>query len=365
MSWTKKLLFFAIGIGVPSLAGLLLLELVFGSWIKEDPWKRTTHLNIIRDRQITYAVDELYESDVPRVVYTRDKYGLRGSCADPKEIDILTVGGSTTDQRYIADGKTYQDVLQSHLQHKLQRTVCVSNAGVDGHSTFGHISSFQVWFPLIPDLKPQFVLLYVGINDADFRLTSTFDTSDESAWTMAIRKHSAFFRLCRAIKDIVSGIGIYRAYAEHGTLPSADDYRAESTSEGIDVLVKQNTAAFAQRLAIILTHVKQMGARPICATPPHLFVSTTNGVLKGTLKAFEYGGRVFNGLDYHKSILMLNEVMQKQCQDSGGFYIDIWAKKFDDGDFYDVVHMTPVGAAKLGTYFFDAMIEQGIVASLK
>jgi hypothetical protein len=62
---------------------------------------------------------------------------------------------------------------------------------------------------------------------------------------------------------------------------------------------------------------------------------------------------------------MLNDVMQKQCQDSGGFYIDIGAKKFDDRDFYDAVHMTPIGAAKLGTYLFDAMIEQGIVSDIK
>ena len=365
MIWTKKLLFFAIGIGVPGLAGLLLLELTFGSWIREDPWKPTTQFNIIRNRQTTYAVDGLYKTAVPRVVYTRDKYGLRSSCADPKEVDILTVGGSTTDQRYIADGQTYQDVLQSHLQRRLQRPVCISNAGVDGHSTLGHISSFQVWFPLIPDLKPQFVLLYVGINDAAFRLTNTPDITDESTWAAAIRKRSAFFALFRTIKDIVSGLGIYRAYAEHGTKPSSDDYRAESTSEGFAELAKRNTAAFAQRLAIILSQVKRMGARPICASQPHLFVSRTDGALKGTLKAFEYGGRVFNGLDYHASILMLNDVMQKQCQCSGGFYIDIGAKQFEDGDFYDTVHMTPVGAAKLGTYFFDAMIAQGMVSDLK
>lgn len=365
MSWTKKLLFFSISIGGPSLVGLLLLELVFGSWIKEDPWKPTTQFNIIRNRQITYAVDGVYESTVPRVVYTRDRYGLRGSCADPKEIDILTIGGSTTDQRYIADGQTYQDVLQAQLRRKLQRPICVSNAGVDGHSTLGHISSFQVWFPLIPDLKPQFVLLYIGINDAAFRLTNAPDSTDESTWTAAIRKHSAVFALCRTIKDIISGLGIYRAYAEHGKKPSPDDYRAESTSEGLHDLARQNTAAFSQRLAIILSHIQQLGAQPICVSQPHRFTSITDGVLKGTLKAFEYGGRVFNGLDYHASVLMLNDAMRKQCQESGGFYIDMEAMMFEDGDFYDAVHMTPIGAAKLGTYLFSALTEQGIVTHLK
>ena len=46
---------------------------------------------------------------------------------------------------------------------------CVTNAGVDGHSTWGHIFAFEHWFPLIPDLKPKFVSRYVDYQQEAFR----------------------------------------------------------------------------------------------------------------------------------------------------------------------------------------------------
>ena len=79
-----------------------------------------------------------------------------------KDIEILTVGGSTTDQRFVPFKYTYQFVLQKKLKEHDVSFGCVSNAGVDGHSTWGHIFSFKNWFPLIPDLNPKYVLLYIG-----------------------------------------------------------------------------------------------------------------------------------------------------------------------------------------------------------
>ena len=97
-----------------------------------------------------------------------DKYGLRSNYKDTKDIKILTVVGSTTDQRYVNLESTFQSILESKINKYINKNIYIANAGVDGHTTFGHIYSFENWLHLIPNLKPNYVILYTGINDADF-----------------------------------------------------------------------------------------------------------------------------------------------------------------------------------------------------
>ena len=108
--------------------GIIIIELYFGNWL--NPHK-LNHLNIIKDRKLLIALNGLYESNSDTVVYSKDENGFRGNYKDVNKIDILTIGGSTTDQRKISDGLTFQDVLQNSFI-KISRNVSVVNAGVDG-----------------------------------------------------------------------------------------------------------------------------------------------------------------------------------------------------------------------------------------
>ena len=144
-------------------AALVTLDLVFGLWFRSNPWERALTLNIIVNRQITYDTTGLYEGG-GRITYTRDRYGLRGNYDDPRNITVLTIGGSTTDQRLIDDGLTWRHELQRLLRAH-GKPATVANAGVDGHTTFGHLASYAYSFPLIPGLRPRYTIVYVGIND--------------------------------------------------------------------------------------------------------------------------------------------------------------------------------------------------------
>ena len=91
------------------LLGLLVIELVFGRWINPH----TLHLlNVPRNVELSFDVSHLYASPNTVVTYRRDQYGLRGQFDHPSSIDILTVGGSTTDQRSLDEGSTWQDILR-------------------------------------------------------------------------------------------------------------------------------------------------------------------------------------------------------------------------------------------------------------
>ena len=143
------------------LLGLLGIELVFGRWINPSPLHL---LNVPRNVELSFDISHLYSSPNTVVTYRRDQYGLRGQFDHPSSIDILTVGGSTTDQRSLDEGSTWQDILGEEFTSHGKK-VSVVNAGVDGQSTHGHIKNFDLWFPHIPDLRVRYFFFYVGIND--------------------------------------------------------------------------------------------------------------------------------------------------------------------------------------------------------
>lgn len=365
MNWTKKILFLTIGLSISTFICVVLLELAFGGWLNHDPWDRTSELNIIRSREITYDTQEIYGKKLASVRYTRDNFGLRSGCSKVSDIDILTIGGSTTDQRYVPDGMTYQDVLQSLLSQELGRVVCVSNAGVDGHSTFGHLASFEYWFPLITNLKPKYILFYVGINDAGFidkpirGFDSLHNSGDNDLWEH-VRYKSAIYNFARIIRNAIRSSSSGE-YAQHNdSLPSKADYVVKHTTDGVDTLIMNNTSMFKSRFDKLLIEAKSFGSIPICVSQPHLFTSLDNGTQVGTANVFEYKGKTYNGLDFAESLNALNNVMRASCTSAGGYFFDVNAKSFLTYDFYDKVHMRPVGAKKLGTYLYDEFVFLGL-----
>lgn len=190
--------------------GVFILELTFGNWIRPDCLNR---LNIIRDRTITYNIENLYESPSTTVIYTRDKYGFRGIFKDPSKIDILTVGGSSTDQRYITDGQTWQDIIEEQFK-SAGKNIFVANAGIDGQSTFGHIKNFEWWFTNVPNLEPKYILFYVGLNDFYIDEGCGYDAlitdEKEKSIRQALREKSAIYHALRTLN------GIYQAEVKQG-----------------------------------------------------------------------------------------------------------------------------------------------------
>jgi len=341
MSWMKKLIFMAVGIFISIALGIVLLELIFGSWNQQDEWSKTRALNIVRDVEINYKAEHIYGQKMPIVSYKRDKNGLRGSCTEPEKIDILTIGGSTTDQRLVPEGETFQDILQA-LMERNKYELCVANAGFDGHSTFAHIEAFRTWFPLINGLRPKYVLFYVGINDAPFRDRPDTGFYSENNWDPnessiinSLRLNSAIYGLLRTFRNHFFGreSPTYFSSAGHSTAPPADvDYTAGDESNNLAEQIKANTERFEKRFKKLLSLSRAYGAKPICVSQPHLYTKNFNGHKKGLAVAFRYEGVEYNGLDFEASIAALNASMKALCLENDGFFIDIAAKKFIKDD---------------------------------
>ncbi|MGD9835206.1 MAG: SGNH/GDSL hydrolase family protein [Piscinibacter sp.] len=366
MSSTKQVIALVAASLLVLLFGLLGLELVFGGWLRGDSWSEVDKLNVVRGRSTEYDVRRIYGPDAAPVRYTRDRYGLRGSCDDPAQVRLVTLGGSTTDQVYVSDGQTWQDRLQSRMtQAHSGRTWCVSNAGVDGHSSFGHIAALERWLPLVPGLKPDYVLLYVGVNDAALRTERAPSDlrADEPAGRLArlkraVNENSALLHLIRRALAARADAPLFAAHKL--IFPTDSDYTSTAPAADIAPLVAASSEAFRERLRRLLQLIEARGAKPVCVSQPSLIYRRYGDAWRGIPDVFTHQGRKFNGLDYRLAILSINAVMAQECPAAGGHYIDLEGAGFEPAHFYDCVHMNASGAARVGDLLADAFSQQGI-----
>jgi len=333
--------------------GVFLLEIIFGGWISPN---RLNKLNLIRDVDLTYDLGNLYQAENKQIRYKRDSFGLRGNYGAPGQIDILTVGGSTTDQRYISEGATWQDILQREFAVH-GKTVHVANAGVDGQSTFGHIKNFDWWFPFIPNLKAKYVLFYLGINDFHKEANNEYDelfgrpTSTYGRLKEGIRERSVFYHWYQTWK------GISAARSNKVEHRSVNFQQLQWTDAPLitnhQVLMAPRLQAYEQRLRVLDARVKRLGAQPIYMTQSTRVCKSLNGKTVGVADPERFEGTEINGVDSCIMMRLINNKTMEFCHSLGGICLDLASElEFEDGDFYDFYHHTPQGAEKTGSYLY-------------
>lgn len=332
--------------------GILILELVFGNWFNQANLNK---LNLIRDRTITFKIGNLYQSDFRTVTYTRDKFGLRGQFKNPSDITILSIGGSTTDQRYITDGQTWQDVLQQQFE-AMGRNIVVANAGVDGQSTFGHIKNFDWWFPTIPNLKSKYILFYVGLNDFYKNVGNGKEalTEDEKSYWVQLREKSAIYQMLRTY------YGVYQAELGHHIGHRLIDFKNEiwisrPLQVSYDKLMDERLKEYAERLEVLIQRTKEIGSTPIFVTQPSHMYRLSKGAIEGIKKSSSYDGVPINGMDFYYMMRKLDDVTCSEARKHCILCLDLskeMLQEWEDNDFYDFAHMTPKGSRKIGQYLF-------------
>ncbi|KIL97836.1 Lysophospholipase L1 [Paramagnetospirillum magnetotacticum MS-1] len=322
------------------LAGLVIAELIFGSWIFGPSWGT---MNIPRDVRRIFDVSGLYGGPQD-AVYTRDHWGLRGSYKDLGAIDILTIGGSTTDQRFVGDGQTWQDYLAQDLGGKV-----VVNAGIDGQSTVGHLRAFDRWLSQIPGLKPRFVLAYIGVNDAHLQGQQQWDDMASPSLGRRVERyitnHSA---LVQVVSTIQGTLKAHKAHVVHG---GTDVPRGPWIAGHPPALDKTGDVAlldaYEQRVAALMGRIRAMGAQAVIVTQSrsdYRVTSTGEPLGRGASpQSVDFGSWAMQTAFNHRAMAA--------CRREGGICLDLGSGlTFEDGDFYDWVHTTPPGNRRIAAW---------------
>ena len=136
-----------------------LAEIFFGKWIIDNLDCRY----ILCDARYDIIHNEFGYNY--KFSYTKDEYGFRGNYSSISNVDFLVIGGSTTDQRLLSNEDTWIYKTNYLLNQLSKYQYHFANSGIDGQSTIGHIWNFQNWYNKIPELKPKFIIFYIGLND--------------------------------------------------------------------------------------------------------------------------------------------------------------------------------------------------------
>ncbi|MGE5515155.1 MAG: GDSL-type esterase/lipase family protein [Bacteroidota bacterium] len=318
--------------------GLLLVlavaaELLFGTWFSKEPLDQ---LGLVRNLNTTIQAGALY-ADGADFPYRRDRWGFRGAGIDPAQATILTVGGGTTNQLYLPDDATWQAVMERDLRAQGREAV-VANAGIDGQSTIGHLRAMEDWFPNVPGLKPHFILFYVGINDvhADGGAVDTLQHASKIKW---FRQHSALWQAGTKVAGMLTA---RRARLNHQRVDFAT---AQWTDTPADPNWRDtNVAAYQDRLRRLAQDSHAMGAVPVFVTQTRADFRLVDGRVQGMIE--EDG---LNGVDHYRRLSAFNRATREVCSDEGLLCLDLAREvTFEPGDFYDYLHNTPQGAARIG-----------------
>ena len=330
----------AVNIGL-LLLGILAVELVFGTWLSQDSLDQ---VNIQRGLEVRLDARTLYPGGTI-FTYRRNHWGFRGPDIDPQSIDIVTIGGSTTNQFYLPEEATWQVAMERRFG-EIDRPMRVANAGMEGQSSVGHLYSMEAWFPHVPGLKPKYIVAYVGIND-----TVIGSTTDRLAFTNVnrwIRHNSALVRLAKTIE------GTMLARVERMTHFPIDFERVRWTEYPVypdnrTARPESDPIAYGERLKELIARIHVFGSKPILVTQMRGDSRIVEGKVQGL--ASESG---MNGVDQWRLLEAFNEVTRTVCTAKRVPCIDAArAIDYQIGDFYDIIHNSPRGAEKIGRFIAD------------
>ncbi len=180
---------------------LIIIDLIFGSWFKNN-----FKLRLSSERNINRVYKFDFNNHKGQSLYIRDNLGFRiaKNSINPKDINIVFAGGSTTNQKFL----NYDETIVGILDDKIKKYKFV-NSGIDGMSIIGHINSFDFWYNKIDNFNPSYFIFYIGVNDqflfSENKIDRDIDKLTEASEKAKIREYlesnSFFYKQFRILKS--------------------------------------------------------------------------------------------------------------------------------------------------------------------
>lgn len=343
---------------------------------------RVRGTTIVLPRNITYRTPNRNIPKLdPLIVNTRNSLGFRGPGRPPDYADrltIITVGGSTTECFFLNDDKTWPFLLEKRLQAVIP-AVWLNNAGLDGHSTVGHLALLN---QIVAPLKPKVVLFLVGANDVGRESENNFDKYFMGhAYASGNSPRILFYRFSEHSELISLALNLFRAYRaqaqglSHRELVLAQLPRVDGPSpEAIEMLKKEHApylAGYAGRIASLVEACRRNSIEPVLITQPALYgagIDPTTGVDLGAVGiAFGINGMghaslhpdgASNGRTEWMILEWYNDVTRRVGQAQNVKVIDLAREMPKDSQYYyDFFHYTNAGARKIAELVSTPMLQ--------
>lgn len=304
------------------------------------------------------------------IIIRRNALGFRGpnppaDFAD--HVTIVTVGGSTTENIFITEGKTWTDILAKKLSESIN-LLWVNNTGIDGHSTFGHIQLLTQYLSI---LRPDFAIFLIGINDL------ALDQERGADLAGIIGDVSPPNNIFRHISDNSYAIALLTKYLKkvdgHQFVSMTDNIvnfnvlgeATDATPLTIEELeqMSQRIKAYEERLHEIIQLSRIYGITPVFVTQPAIYgfgIDQETGVDLSTMtvRDFTEDQIIRSGKDKWTLLQMYNQKTIAVAARTGTTVIDL-ANLMPKNTkyYYDYIHHTEEGAAVIGELLYPKICE--------
>jgi lysophospholipase L1-like esterase len=296
-----------------------------------------------------------------QVVNTRNSLGFRGS-EPPADwnnwVTIIAIGGSTTACHFLNDDKTWPWLTEKKLERSIDK-VWVNNAGLDGHSTFGHEILLN---DHVKKMHPDMILFLTGFNDQENDQPSFHDKMNtRGAYTDL--KHYLFenSEVLNLLLNVVRG---WRAQKLTNVNNSMLELKGQKslvlTDAQIEARLKSQDkylVSYRKRLSGLIDTCLANNIVPVMMTQPHQFGVGVDSLTGVDLETF-YIDEGQNGKSEWLRLELYNDVVRELCKEKNVPLIDL-ARLVPKNSlyFYDYGHFTNEGAAVVAEVVSDSLVK--------
>jgi lysophospholipase L1-like esterase len=294
----------------------------------------------------------------PEVVETRNSLGFRGPeppAGFDRHLTIVVVGGSVTECRYLTDGKDWPAVMARELSPGFER-LWVNNAGLDGHSTFGHLELMK---QRVARLKPRVVVFLAGVNDVargtlKYQDKALTDRPDQSAGEQALAWSARHSAVAGTLLNAWRGrqaheLGLNQPDFDLGKVPQVRTGRRRG-----DLFVaaheQEYLPGYRERVHELVRMTRAAASLPVLVTQPALYGPVVDDVTGVDLGYAEVDVREgVNGRVSWRVLEAYNDVLREAAAAHDVPLVEL-ARTLPKSSrlFYDWVHLTNEGAAETG-----------------
>jgi len=288
------------------------------------------------------------------IINTRNSLGFRGAEL-PKDtaglLRVITIGGSTTECHFLSDEKTWPYLLGEALRDSFG--LCwLNNAGLDGHSTYGHIVLLN---DHVKHLRPSVVLFLTGINDVETKSPTFHDELNRKGghvdWRHYIFENSEVLNLAL---NVCRGWQAQRFNTTTNVMMVLDSTLRELLPDSVMRIRLEAQMPFLMdyrtRLEQLADTCLAWNILPVFLTQPNQFGFGRDSLSGANLENYPVDGEdvAMNGRLIWAILELYNDVVRKMCAERNLPLVDL-AKLMPKNSqyFYDMSHFTNRGAVEV------------------
>lgn len=336
-------------IALGSILALILAELVLRIY---NPYPASIrHGEINLRTNVSYSFVNPYLKDT--VTISKNKHGFRGPNYDGQNKKLICIGGSTTFCANSDDKSTWPYILGQNLD---SLDIWTSNAGISGHSTFGHLKLLDQY---LLEINPDYLIFLLGINDLDRdpdkEFFGLYGKGSNGLKELLFKSEvlSTVVNLFRNIEAKTRMMDNPLNFDLH-TLPInlvSEKEKTYSLNYSMERL-----PGYQERLSEIISICRKNKIKPIFINQPLLtgnIIDPSTGINLSTIKYENINGSLM-----WEKLSLYNEALKKTCDSLEVPLIDLAEKLPKDSRYYrDFMHYSVQGNKKIVDIILPEVLE--------